>query len=115
MILALPKEGALICQHFGHCEEFALYNIDSGELKIIKSPGHIPGQLPKFLKEQGTNVVIAGGMGERAQILFDSEGIEVIVGIKGEIEEAIKKYLNNELQSTGAVCKEHEHAGDCHS
>lgn len=115
MLIAIPSEGNMVCPHFGHCVEFALYDTDSKSLKSIPNPGHEPGFLPGFLKEQGADLVIAGGMGGRAQDLFAAQGIQLIVGVNGSVKDAIASYEKGELKSSGAVCSDHEHAGDCHS
>ena len=115
MLIAIPKEGNAVCPHFGHCEEFTLYDTDTKVLKSVANPGHQPGFLPGFLKELGTELVIAGGMGGRAQELFAQQGIELIVGVSGVIEVVIARFEKGELVSSGAVCSEHAHAGDCHS
>jgi predicted Fe-Mo cluster-binding NifX family protein len=115
MLIAIPSEGKMVCPHFGHCEAFALYDTDSNSLRSIPNPGHEPGFLPGFLKEQGADLVIAGGMGGRAQDLFATQGIQLIVGVAGSLKDVIALYEKGELKSSGAVCSEHEHAGDCHS
>ena len=115
MLIAIPSEKNRVYPHFGHCEEFALYDTNTKSLKSVPSPGHVPGALPVFLKEQGAELVIAGGMGGSAQNLFASQGIQVIVGVSGSLKEVIDAYEKGELKSSGAVCSEHEHAGDCHS
>jgi len=114
MLIAVAKEGDKVCSHFGHCEQFALYDTDSGQWRFINNPGHVPGVLPGFLKQQGAQVVIAGGMGGRAQELFAAEGIQTIVGVSGSIKEVLEKFKKGELVSTGEVCSRHEHAGGCH-
>jgi len=114
VLIAIPKEGSVVCAHFGHCEQFALFNTETGVTTLVDNPGHVPGVLPGFLKSQGVQVVIAGGMGQRAQELFVAHNIELIVGVTGEIDEVIKQYQAGMLKSTGAVCSEHAHAGDCH-
>lgn len=115
MLIAMPKEGSMVCQHFGHCEQFALYDTATKQWILLDSPGHVPGALPNFLKQQGVQVVLTGGMGARAQELFTTEGIQVIVGVNGQLEDVMARFLNHELVSTGEVCSEHAHAGDCHS
>lgn len=115
MIVAVALEGNMVCAHFGHCEEFALYDTELKSIKAVANPGHEPGFLPGFLKQLGADVVIAGGMGGRAQDLFAAEGIQVIVGVTGPIEEALKKLEAGQLISSGSVCSEHAHEGHCHS
>lgn len=114
MLIAIPKEAEQVCPHFGHCQQFALYDSVSKQLKFIDNPGHSPGFLPGFLKQQGVELIIAGGMGGRAQELFSSLGIETIVGISGNIDDVLVKFQKGELKSTGEVCSEHRHAGECH-
>jgi len=75
MRYAAPVSGGVVSLHFGHCEHFALIDVDEDKKEITKkelvpSPGHEPGLLPQWLAEQGVSFVIAGGMGSRAQNLF---------------------------------------------
>lgn len=114
MLIAVAKEGEMVCEHFGHCEAFALYNTDNGQNGVLANPGHQPGFLPGFLKQHGVQAVISGGMGQKAQELFSMQGIQVFVGAKGKITEVIESYLAGQLASSGEVCSRHEHAGDCH-
>ncbi len=116
MKIAIASEGKLVSGHFGHCEGFTTYEVEEGKAlnkKFVQSPGHKPGFLPVFLKDLGTNVIIAGGMGEAAQELFKENGIEVVVGASGNCDDLIQKYVQGELKSTGSVCREHQHEGHC--
>jgi len=116
MRIAIAKDDNRVSGHFGHCEGFQVYEVNGKEVVgsiYLQNPGHKPGFLPKFLSDNDINVVIAGGMGARAQQLFTAESIQVVVGVSGQIEEAIKGYVNGTVVSTNSVCKEHEHAGDC--
>lgn len=112
MKIAIAAENKQVTQHFGHCEGFIIYEVNEGKVdgeNFIPNPGHRPGFLPVFLKEQNVDVIIAGGMGEMAQQLFIENGIDVIVGASGDAVDVINKYIQNELKSTGSVCKEHHH------
>lgn len=112
MKIAIASEGLLVSAHFGHCEGFTMYNVENGEIKnkeFVDNPGHKPGFLPVFLKEQKVNVIIAGGMGEAAKDLFVENGIDVIVGVSGEVDMLAKLYVEGELESTGEICREHNH------
>ena len=85
MRYAIPVVGGKLSAHFGHCEQFALIDVDD-ETKVIKQkefvvpPPHEPGAYPPWLAELGVSVIIAGGMGGRAQDLFTANRIKVIVG-----------------------------------
>ncbi|WPC43801.1 NifB/NifX family molybdenum-iron cluster-binding protein [Clostridium sp. JS66] len=116
MKIAIASEGKLVSGHFGHCEGFTTYEVEEGKAlnkKFVQNPGHKPGFLPVFLKDLGTNVIIAGGMGEAAQELFKENRIEVVVGAVGNCEDLVQQYINGELKSTGSVCTEHQREGHC--
>lgn len=114
--IAIACEGEVVTEHFGHCLNFNLFETE--EQKIVKqtsvaNPGHRPGFLPLFLKELGVDVIIAGGMGAGAIDIFNQNGIEVIVGAAGNAEENVKAYLSGNLKTTGSVCHQHMHHGEC--
>jgi predicted Fe-Mo cluster-binding NifX family protein len=116
MKIAIASDNGLVTGHFGHCEEFLIYDIESGEIvnrEKIPNPGHVPGFLPKFLNEQGVNLIISGGMGSGAVDIFNSLGIEVVIGARGKVEEVVSAYLAGKLESTGSICHEHVHEGNC--
>jgi predicted Fe-Mo cluster-binding NifX family protein len=96
--------------HFGHCEQFALVDVDVAQKKIVRredvaAPPHQPGLLPPWLAERGAKVIIAGGMGMRAQQLFAQQGIQVVVGAPAETPETlVENYLAGTLQSGENLC-----------
>lgn len=110
MKIALPVAGERLCMHFGHCEVFAFYEVNLTEKKIISKelltpPPHEPGILPPWIKAQGADVVITGGMGARAVSLFDNAGVKVITGAPAiSPEEVVSQYLNNSLQTGSNAC-----------
>lgn len=118
MRVALASEGQNVSAHFGHCEGFTIYDIKGDEIskkEFKQNPGHKPGYLPVFLKELNVDVVISGGMGGKAQQLFNENDIEVVVGAEGLCDDIINKYIKGELKSTDTVCEKHEHEGNCNS
>lgn len=110
MKIAIPMTGGKLCMHFGHCEQFALVDADATTKKItgqtmLTPPPHEPGVLPKWLHEQGANVIIAGGMGSRAQTLFAENGIKVVVGAPADApEQLVTQFLEGKLVSGANVC-----------
>ena len=108
MKFAIPLAEGKLTAHFGHCQEFALVEVEDNQIKnkeTLVPPPHEPGVLPKWLHDQGANVIIAGGMGARALDLFAQNDIKVIVGASALTpEELVKQYLNNTLQTSGNVC-----------
>ena len=110
MRVAVPVTDGKVAAHFGHCSHFALFDVDEVTRAIVKgelvpSPGHQPGFLPAWLAEQGVSVVIAGGMGSRAQAIFNENRIEVVVGaLSDDPEETVLDYLKGELATGDNIC-----------
>lgn len=110
MRIAVPVANGRLAMHFGHCERFALVDVDVPakcvlKTEMVEAPEHEPGLLPPWLAERGAKVIIAGGMGSRAQALFAEQGIQVIVGAPAETPEYLaKSYLDGTLQSGDNVC-----------
>jgi predicted Fe-Mo cluster-binding NifX family protein len=110
MKIAIPLVDGILCMHFGHCGQFALLDVDVNTKAItatkqLDPPAHEPGVLPRWLHEQGATVIIAGGMGQRAQSLFQQQGINVVVGAAADTPESlVKAYLAGTLVSGQNLC-----------
>ena len=112
--IAVASEGQLITEHFGHCINFNIYDVEDHKIvqsESIDNPGHKPGFLPNFLNDMGVKVIISGGMGQGAVEIYNEKGIEVIVGAKGDAKAAAESYLKGQLKTTGSVC-DHDHDHD---
>lgn len=109
--IAIPVENEKLCSHFGHCKQFAVYEVNENKIveeKFLDAPDHTPGSFPKFLSEQGVEVVIAGGMGHKAQGHFKNQSIELITGAEDEnLQNLVNSYLNGTLQSKEVKCNHH--------
>lgn len=110
MKIAIPTAQGKLSMHFGHCETFTLMTIDPQKKTITETqdlcaPPHEPGLLPRWLAEHGVNLVIAGGMGQRAQQLFAEQGINVIVGAPAQAADVLAgQYLAGTLSSGANLC-----------
>ena len=110
MRIAIPVAQDRLSPHFGHCDQFAIFDIDDNLKKIINRndaipPAHAPGVLPKWLHENNVSVIIAGGMGQRAQQLFAQNDIEVVIGATtGSPEELVSAYLGGTLETGDNIC-----------
>jgi len=112
--IAVTSEGngmeGSICMHFGHCPEFVVIDADGEEVKSVKAVQnpylghHIPGALPKFVKELEAEVLIAGGIGSRAIDVFNSLGIKVVFGASGKVGDAVSDYLHGKLKEGENIC-----------
>ena len=107
-VLVVPVSGGKLSAHFGHCEQFAFMETQNHKIAgtdMLTPPAHEPGVLPQWLHDQGADVVIVGGMGERAQELLREKGIEVIIGAPMDPPESLaNQYLSNTLVSGANVC-----------
>jgi predicted Fe-Mo cluster-binding NifX family protein len=110
MRIAIPVAGGRLAQHFGHCEKFALVDVDPATKEVtvsteVEAPEHQPGLLPPWLKERGVNLIIAGGMGSRAHSLFQAASIEVLTGAPPDSVAAIvRQYLEGTLVTGDNAC-----------
>ena len=108
MKFAIPTLGDQLTAHFGHCEKFAIVNVEDNKVineESVTPPVHQPGVYPKFLADQGVHVIIAGGMGQKAQDLFAMNNIEVRMGVQnGSPTELVEQYLNDQLQTGQNLC-----------
>ncbi|HEY49709.1 MAG TPA: ATPase [Dehalococcoidia bacterium] len=110
MRYAIPVSQGKLAAHFGHCEHFALFDVDEAtntivHRELVASPGHQPGLLPVWLAEEGVTAVIAGGMGSRAQALFRENRIQVIVGaLSDDPEQIVLTHLQGTLATGENVC-----------
>ena len=116
MKLAIAKEGSAVSEHFGHCEGYAIYMIENNAAvrqDDLANPGHAPGVLPVFLAERDVGVVIAGGMGPKAQDLFCQHGIQVVSGVGGNVDEVAQAYATGTLVGGVSACNHDRCSGDC--
>lgn len=110
MKYAVPVSDGEMCAHFGHCEYFALIDIDEEKKQVVNkelipAPEHQPGLLPPWLAMQGVNCVIAGGMGANAQNLFMNHGVKVVVGAQEkDPEKAVLTHINGNLITGDNSC-----------
>ncbi len=111
MKIAVTYENGNIFQHFGRTETFKIYEIENNTVissEVTGTEGHAHEALADFLKAQGIEVLICGGMGPGAQNALAQAGIEVYAGAEGSCDEAVEKYLKGELTSTGVNCDHHQ-------
>ena len=110
MRIAIPITNGKLSQHFGHCEQFAIIDVEPETKKLVNTemftpPAHEPGILPKWLSGLCVNMVIAGGMGQRAQQLFAQNQIEVVVGAPAENpEDVVSAYLDGRMECGENIC-----------
>ncbi len=108
MKFAIPTFNGELTAHFGHCESFAIVNTENEAIvseEYLDPPVHQPGVYPRFLADHGVDVIIAGGMGQKAQDLFAQNNIRVFMGVQsGSPSELVKDYFTSQLQTGENLC-----------
>ena len=110
MKIAIPTAEGVLCPHFGHCQQFAVMDVDMETKEITNTemltpPMHEPGVLPAWLGKMGCNMIIAGGMGQRAITLFEQNGVQVVIGASvGTPDEIVKAHLQGALETGTNFC-----------
>lgn len=113
MRIAVTYEDGNIFQHFGHTEQFKLYDIEDGQItgeQVVDTNGQGHGALAGFLTNAGVDALICGGIGGGAQAALAQAGIQLYGGVAGSADEAVQAYLAGNLGFDPNVhCDHHEH------
>lgn len=113
MRIAVTYENGKIFQHFGHTEQFKVYDVEDGKIvssKIVDSNGSGHGALAGFLCNHGIEVLICGGIGGGAQTALAHAGIKLYGGVSGNADAAVQDFLDGKLDYNPDVkCNHHEH------
>jgi ATP-binding protein involved in chromosome partitioning len=110
MKIAIPTADGALCMHFGHCERFMILDVDDATGTVetsasVEPPPHEPGALPAWLAEKGVEVILAGGMGQRAQALFERRGVRAVTGVSpGDPAMLATAYVKGALQTGSNAC-----------
>ena len=123
MRIAIPVMNGQLTPHFGHCTEFALIDVNLESKTIenetsVPAPPHQPGLLPPWLSEQGVSLIIAGGMGGRAQQIFTAHNVQVITGAPSLApRDVAQAFLEDKLALGPNACDSETHNGahDCNN
>lgn len=123
MIVAVPYENGQVFQHFGHTAQFKLYTIEQGAVshsQVIPTLGSGHGALAGFLRAQGVDALLCGGIGAGARTALSEAGIRLYAGVSGNANQAVEALLCGSLAyRDDATCGHHEHghahSGDCGS
>jgi len=117
--IAIPLENGVLSSHFGHCQAFAIIEVKDGVItgtKMENPPEHTPGAYPRWIAGFGVTTVIAGGIGQKAILLFNEQNIDVLSGAPVKsANDLVYDYLANRLSLVGNYCNHDEkhHHGSC--
>lgn len=114
MKIAVTYENGNVFQHFGHSEHFKIYDVTDGKIvgeQVVDTNGSGHGALAGFLKDNGVNVLICGGIGGGAKMALAEAGIELYGGVSGEADSVVLDFLNKKLNYNPDVhCEHHNHS-----
>lgn len=118
MRIAVTYEDGNIFQHFGHSEQFKLYDVEEGKIvntQVVDTNGQGHGALAGFLTGAKVDVLICGGIGGGAQNALAQAGIQLYGGVAGSCDAAVEALLANNLgYNPNVECSHHGH-GEGHS
>lgn len=113
MKIAVTYENGQIYQHFGHCENFKVYDTDGQAVtasQVINAMGSGHGALAGFLQQHGVDVLICGGIGGGARIALAQAGIQLYPGVVGDADAAVAALLAGNLDyNPNTMCSHHSH------
>jgi len=108
MRVAVSTEAGEVAQHFGRCSHYTIANIGDGKVlstQIIANPGHEPGFLPEYLARKGVECIIAGGMGSKAEGLFEAKNIRIVLGVTGKVDSVLERFAQGKLEGSDSLCE----------
>ncbi len=117
MKIAVTYENGEIFQHFGHTEQFKIYEVEDGKVvasEVVDTEGSGHGALADFLEDNSVEMVICGGIGGGALAALADRDIDLFSGASGNADEAVEKYLAGKLTNDGENCNHHHHDHDGH-
>ena len=113
MKIAVTFENGEVFGHFGHTEQFKMYDVENGKVKssdIIPTNGSGHGALAGFLANQGVDILICGGIGGGAKMALSDAGIQLYGGVTGDADSAVESFIAGNLDFDANVhCDHHDH------
>ncbi len=119
MRIAVTYENGQVFQHFGHTEQFKVYDVSDGKIisaEVVDTNGSGHGALAGVLNALKVDALICGGIGGGAQAALAAVGIKLYGGVSGEADRAVENLLMDKLEFNPDIqCSHHEHHGEGHS
>ena len=119
MRIAVTYENGEIFQHFGHTEQFKIYDVEDGNIissEIVDAGGSGHGALAGFLSALKVDALICGGIGGGAQMALSDAGVRLYGGVSGSADAAAEALVAGKLDFNPNVrCDHHDHHGEGHS
>ena len=100
MRIAVTYENGTVFQHFGHTQQFKVYDAADGKVtnvQVVSTQGSGHGALAGLLSSLGAEVLICGGIGTGAQAALAQAGIRLYGGVTGDADAAVNALLAGTL------------------
>lgn len=117
--VAVPTRGNSVDSHFGHCELYSVITINDD--KTIEKTEQVPSpqgcgcksNIASVLRDMGVTVMLAGNMGDGALNVLNRNGIQVVRGCQGDVQQLVNTFINGYIFDSGEGCHQHHlHHGE---
>ena len=121
MRIAVTYEDGQIFQHFGHTQQFKIYDVQEGKIlasEVVDTNGSGHGALAGVLTALHADILICGGIGGGAQMALAAAGIRLYGGVSGDADAAVEALVAGDLNYNPNVhCNHHgeHHHGEGHN
>jgi len=119
MKIAVTYESGEIFQHFGHTEQFKVYDVQDCAIvkaEVIDTNGSGHSALAGLLSDLGVDVLICGGIGGGAQMALAQAGIQLFGGVTGNADDAVAAFIAGTLSyDPNTKCDHHDHHSQEHT
>ena len=119
MKIAVTYADGEIFQHFGHTQQFKVYEVENGAIvssEVVDTNGSGHGALAGLLSGLNADVLICGGIGGGAQMALAEAGIQLFGGVTGDADDAVADFLAGQLIYNPCIrCSHHDHHGEGHT
>ena len=117
MRIAVTYESGQVFQHFGHTEQFKIYDVENGKVvtsEVADTNGQGHGALAGVLSALGTDILICGGIGGEAVQALNAAGIKLYAGVSGDADQAVEELLAGRLSPNAEPNCDHHGHGEGH-
>ncbi len=114
-LVAVPVSGSRVFPRFGLARTFRLAARDGVEVRNLGERVWDPTREPRlarWLRDQGVEGVLCGGIHPRFQVALELEGLWVLWGQRGEVGSVLARWARGEARPpTAEPCRRHSRAG----
>ncbi len=117
MKIAVTYSNGKVYQHFGHTEQFKIYDVEDGQItasRVVDTNGSGHGALSSFLRLFGVDTLICGGIGGGARNALEAAGIGIFGGVTGDADKAVESFIAGQLAYDPEARCDHHHGDNDH-